>query len=334
MNIILTLCPTINCKITICKYNFFIKQAEQRKLLVSFNTENIFLQVFPIDSAFCFAPYIVMLNMANDELTSESDQIEIIKISTNNYHILITPKNFTPQKQSKIIHMPKTNTTKDLSTTIILNGTLLTILQNNNPPLCYLLKTPMHCPKMQRQNNCYIIYSNAPTGNNLKQVAILNPEANKIKFFYCNHFRLEDGTITLVTELKDYAHHIKVLKLSLNTNLEKLESYVGVTSPPKIIQNPQVIPYAFLQNIKAKDFKEAHKYLNANFSQSVSNNALVNFFGAFHRIATPQIKTPPFTACLIYKNNYNASTSRYFKFKFDKGNKIENIEEVYPPFKT
>ncbi len=339
MNIILTLRPTIDCKITLSKYNFFIKQAEQRKLLISFNNENIFLQIFPIDNALCFNPYIVMLSLSNNELTSESNQIEIIKNCTNNYDILITPKNFTHQNQNKILHLPKTyaqqnpNTAQNQNENIILNGTLLTILCSNNPPLYFNLKSPMQSPKVQTQNDCYIISNKEPNNTKLKQLAILNPKTNKLKSFYCHHFRIDSNSITIITELKDYANHIKVLKLALDNDLSKLDCYTGITSPPKLIQNTKIIPYAFLQNIKAKDFKEARKYLNENFSQNLSNNTLAEFFGKFSHLTTPQIKSPPFTICLTYKNNHNSFISRYFHFKFDKYNKIENIEEVYPPFK-
>ena len=335
MNIILTLLTTINSKITIGKYNFFIMQGERRKLLVSFN-ENFFIQVFPVDTQNSLSPYIIMLTYSNGKLSSSSDQIEIIKNANLNFTLLITPKNqIARPNHSQILNIPQNsaNNTENKDTTnfLILSGSFLTICKKNEPPLYFNLKHSINQPNLKLQNECYIISSKKQL---LKQLVIINPKSNKLKSFNCNHFRIENDKITIVTELKDYAKHIKIIELALDDNLSILDTFFALTSTPKIIKNTKIIPYAFLQNIKAKDFNEARKYLNTDFATQLSNDALTAFFGKFCLILTPQIKSPPLTTCLTYRVCSNYFIARYYNFKFDNANKIINIEEIVPPFKN
>lgn len=335
MNIILTLLTTINAKITIGKYNFFIMQGERRKLLVTFN-ENFFIQVFPVDSQNALSPYIIMLTFSKGKLSSNSEQIEIIKNANLDFTLIITPKNqIAHSNHTHILNIPQNDITKtenkSANNFLALSGSFLTICKENENPLYFNLNCPIIKPNLKIQNDCYIISSKE---QHLKQLVVINPKSNKLKSYKCHHFRIENDKITIVTELNDYAHHIKIIELALDENLKILDAYFALTSKPKIVKNIKIIPYAFLQNIKAKDFNEARKYLNDNFATNLSNDALNAFFGKFCLILTPQIKSPPLTACLTYKDCSNYFIARYFNFKFDNTSKIINIEEIMPPFKN
>jgi len=56
-----------------------------------------------------------------------------------------------------------------------------------------------------------------------------------------------------------------------------------VSQEQNLVKNPKIIPIAFLESIKYRDFDLAKKYLSETLKQS-SNDALSNFFGDISKI--------------------------------------------------
>ena len=91
----------------------------------------------------------------------------------------------------------------------------------------------------------------------------------------------------------------------------------------QIYTNENVIPFAFLQCILAKDYKEALNYLDDSLKSSLKKEHLRLFFGDFVQIATPKDDAKK-SVTLIYHEKDNIYSTKTFRFEI-QNSKITNI---------
>ncbi|MGN1227103.1 MAG: hypothetical protein ACI4TX_00505 [Christensenellales bacterium] len=321
MKIILNLNTTQTSKVTINENNFFITENETRKLLLKFDNK-FYLQVFPIDDDIKYAPFIAMLEYKDKTLKSKSNQISIIKFSDYVFEIIISPTNTLTPNKAKAKRTIKTN--KAEKQINYENGKLE--IKSNNKVINFNINLNLTNPKISYTENHIMLSSKEKIGTHLY---VIDERDSKLKYIYCTEFKTEQNELICLTKLNDYAKHLQITKYNLQTGINLTDSYTAYKTPPKQIKAKKIIPYAFMQNIKAKDLKEARKYLEPNFNQTLTNESLTSFFGNFTNLAPPQIALAPNTVCLIYKEGKNNYISRYFNFEFDTNNKITNIHEIY-----
>ena len=131
--------------------------------------------------------------------------------------------------------------------------------------------------------------------------------------------------------LHDFAGHgiVSVYTFSPEFSFQKNLAYDG--SSPEIQSNKELIPYAFFELIKLKNYKLARTYLASELSSTVTNNNLKNYFGSFTDLCQPLIKnsTPGEIALIYTQDTKNLYTAKVFYLDFDEDNKIKNIEERF-----
>ncbi|MBQ8749412.1 MAG: hypothetical protein IJZ29_02980 [Clostridia bacterium] len=320
MKLILNIRAVTTCKINLENVDLIVNANENAKLKVSFDNE-FYLQVFPIDDENKYLPFIAKFEYKERTLKTASTLISIIKYSDTIYDLNIIPTQTLLNNKSKL---KKTINNPNEKQLLYENGKLQ--ITSNNKTLSFNINKPLTRPKFSYCENHIMLSSKEPIGTHLY---IIDERNNKIKYIFCTSFKQEVENITTILNLNDYAKHLQITKYNLNT-LEISDKYIAYKQPPKTMKNIKIIPYCFMQNIKAKDFKEARKYLEKEFESQLTNETLTSYFDKFVNITTPQVITPlPLTVCLLYKQSPRYFTTRYFSFEFNNENKITNIHETH-----
>jgi len=164
--------------------------------------------------------------------------------------------------------------------------------------------------------------------NNKYNLAIFN---NKLTHIECynkiNTYNIKENKLILASNINDYTHHVLVTKLNLENEIKIDEKYTAYLSSPRVSTNTKIIPYAFLQNIKYKDYSLAKKYLSEKLLEKIKIEHLSSFFDDFIQISTPKFSNNNNIVCLIYKQNERYFYTKRFNFEFED-NLIVNITEV------
>ena len=315
MRINITFRTLHTCKICINDYYTFLNKNEHKKLSLNFEKE-FYLEVYPIDTMEKYYPILVKFEY-NSELASESSQIQIIELCSKNYEIILNPlQAITPSNSFKKFE-------KDINNKHITidNGRIDVATTNKN--LSFNINKELTNPKINVINNLIFVANTSETITNL---FVIDDKLNKIKYFKCNYYKIKDNTLYVINKLNDYAKHLRISTFNTNNIASLVSTYTAYKKHPKMIQNQKIIPYAFIQNIYAKDYKEARKYIENNFNTALTTESLHSFFGEFVSISTPKIDKNKNTICLHYKTHFNFYTSKYYTFEFEN-NKITNIYE-------
>lgn len=304
-------------KISIENYHYILQENENKKLSIPLQKE-VYVNITPINNLINQYPIFVKLSFLDGMLISSSKHITIIKLDTYYFEICILKTNIIFNDNLQVL------TTKE-NDIVIVNNKYITFMPYEKPVICALKSNyPIHNFKTKTNNDNVILYGKT---NKYCHLVIFNRKTKNFKQLVCSSFRIDDDKLQTATHYNDYAKHIKIENYSLNKNFEKIESYVAYKKRPRMINCEQIIPYVFLENIKANDLKEARLYLSSDFNALLSNEMLQQFFGGFVSITTPQILTKPFSVCLIYKMNEGYYISKYFNFEI-QDKKITNIIEL------
>ena len=174
----------------------------------------------------------------------------------------------------------------------------------------------------------------AKTENEKHIVSVIKFSNNQYKLIIHEEVdKLEKDKEKILTykNLHDFAGHgiVSTYIFSPNFVFEKNLAYDG--SSPEIQSNKELIPYAFFELIKLKNYKLARTYLTHELSSALTNKSLKDYFGDFVDISQTFLKnSSQQEISLLYpsstKNLYNA---KVFYIDFDDGHKIKNIEERF-----
>ena len=140
-----------------------------------------------------------------------------------------------------------------------------------------------------------------------------------------NHIEYGKDKITIHSPLFDMAGHGKLIEYDITKKTTTRNITLTYNDKkPNIITNTTLIPYAFFEAVKVKNFKLARNYLSHRLSSSLTDNHIETYFNDFIKITpSPFCDLDENKVCLIYKDN-NVFTAKEFDIEI-KENKIENI---------
>lgn len=252
--------------------------------------------------------------VSNSSVTSENKNIIIIKHNSFTYEILIL---FDKSSSSTLFYKNKLNNNKDE----ILVFSNQAIVQKQDK----LIKQDINflfsdVNLIEKQKFVYLIFSDKESAH----LMIFNKDKNLFITYSCDNLSINDEKIILISKNNDYNKTYSVSEIKLLDN--SFNHYQSKKHPSdRICINENIIPYTFMQAIKFKDFTLARKYLTQEFSESLLDSHLEDFFGNFLKVSKPKIPLPPYSVTLIYFNK-PVFTTRHFTFTY-KDNKITNIYE-------
>lgn len=131
-----------------------------------------------------------------------------------------------------------------------------------------------------------------------------------------------DDKIKTLTKLNDFAKHGKVKSYNLKSgNIEEYNIYLN--EEPNKTNNNLLIPYAFLEGIKIKNFNLAKSYLSNNFD-NISKEHFENYFGDIQNIYLDSYNLNSYVIPYVVETNNGFD---FYDFSIDNG-KIIDINKL------
>lgn len=261
--------------------------------------------------------YIAKMYYENGSLTTNSPYIVIIKHNNYQYELILLDNTFTVL-DSTYNEFELVNKSK-----LVLNDNKISI-KNSKHEYNSIIDFNIINPIIKEIGNNIIIIDKI---KNKFNIAIFDYKLNQTQCYKVDTYNIKENRLILAKNINDYTHHVIVTKLNLENDIKVDEEYTAYLSTPKISTNLKIIPYAFLQNIKHKDYSLAKKYLSQQLLEKLKIEHLCGFFGDFTQISTPKFSNLKNCICLIYKQNNRYFYIKKFNFEFEN-NLITNITEV------
>lgn len=155
---------------------------------------------------------------------------------------------------------------------------------------------------------------------------IFDSEKEDFFVFKGQQIDINNNEFTLTYEFFDFAKHATEKKYIINEDgkVEMLEQeLLYIKENPQKTRVASIIPYAFFEAIKAKNFLLAKEYLTPFLAQSVSMEMLEEYFGDFENIKPYNFQKDK--GYFININNKNSS--KIFRLKIENG-LIAEIEQI------
>ena len=183
-------------------------------------------------------------------------------------------------------------------------------------------------------------FSTKTMGNNLLIECLLNNKKtclivlafngtfNEYFFDTIDSLDFKNNVLTAFKYLHDIAKQGKIYTFKFGKNgAEFKEKTVYTDNKPHLTTDSRIIPYAFLEAVKAQNFNLARHYMAGQLSARLTNEHLKQFFkGAVGIKQNLYVPGQPNAAALIFKNGQNY-TAKLYNFEIDN-DKINNITEL------
>lgn len=321
--------PTFNC---IAKFNSCEQLLTKNKMhtfLVNY-VSPIALSFYPTDEENKNSlPFACTLTKTEQTLQTNKKEVEIISFPNNNFLVLVKPFVFNYptsfENVSTQINFGLTNHTLNF---LKMQPCEVFLTNNkNNNSLNLPIKSKITALKTKVKNN--ILFAYAQTENNTFLTFCVKYENEKYYLLSLKEVDLleeENNEIKTYTFLNDLAGHGEIVTYTFEPEFNEEITLAYNNSAPLIAKHKEIIPHAFFQALKVKNFKLARSYLTKNLSKKLSNTHLEVFFGEFD--FTHQTLSPTFTPeeiALVY--SYPYKHAKIFSLTINEENKIENITE-------
>lgn len=166
-----------------------------------------------------------------------------------------------------------------------------------------------------------------------KILLVFCPVSSKFNFFTASKISFGEEEITLIENQFNQSGHAKeiVIKFNEETGLVVNEELLYIENEPFIATNSAVLPLAFFDALKQKDFSLARHYLTEELKRSVSSAALEEYFGEFYEVVPYNFNSSKG----YYAAIKTAGKTKIFCFKVINGEiaEIEAVKEWFYYFK-
>lgn len=320
--------PTFNCLLKVQDLSQELNKNRLHTFLVNME-EPLNLSFYPVDEENKNSlPFAAVLKNENNLLTTNKKQLDIISFPDNNYLITVQPFLFAcPENFDIQTKQVKTENATHTITWLKQEKGLLTISNNKNEERIKLnLKNEVNTLNTKQKNNFIFGYSKSNNKYTVFCVKYENDTYYPIVNQVVDILEEEQNKITTYKNLNDFAGHGVITTYNFENGFEENITLAYNNSAPLISKHKEIIPYAFFEAIKIKNFKLAKNYLTKELSQKLTNAHLEKFFGNFDSVCqTLSQKFNPEEIALIYNLPYKHAKIYSLKLK---ENKIENISET------
>lgn len=285
------------------------KKRESLDLLIS--NKEVYFNISPVGN---FYPYTLHLVNVNQCIETTNNCL-LVPYYNNNYDIIL--KNMKIHENTPTTTL--VNTTINSITVTILNGINSSITIYDDGKIVYsdVLKLLDKANATMVQNNLVV---KGFTTEKEYFVLILDKEYNLVYSGYFDTLDETNNILTGFTNLYDMAKHGHVCEIDLN-NTKELKDYFVVKENQNFTETKELVPQAFLEAIKVKNYNLAKNYLSPSLANA-SNDHFQSYFGNIQDIYYNIYNNANPINYTIYNGEY-----RFFNFSV-KGNKIVDIEEV------
>lgn len=274
------------------------------------DTNNVYLNVSPVGN---YLPYTVHI-FSHNNMVDISNNCLIVPFYNNNYDIYLKSIKIQENIQTKTLF----NQSIGKCTIVILNGTSssINIYENGNIVYSDNLKLLNKAQASIVNNNLVV---KGYTTTNEYYLLILNNEYELIFNGYFDNLDENENTFIGFTNIFDIAKHGHICEIDLN-DTKNIKDYYVVKDGGKVCEIDELIPQAFLEALKVKNFTLAKSYLSPTLAKA-SNKHFETYFGNISEI---------YFNCYNNSNpiNYTIYNGEYKFYNFNVNNKkIIEIEE-------
>lgn len=233
--------------------------------------QDIIIKYYPLEKTIndkIAIPYIVNINKS---LVQNSNEYNVIKYPNQHTEIvlkpfLITNTTFSEKKSYKIENSKKTLDIYNHNTTNI-------ILKDDNNHLYFTYPSPVNfIIAAEIDNICHVLLQ-----NNKHIYVQINKEKVTI-FDDIKNFSFDKNIFSAILPNHDMAKSGKAIEINFAKPYSCLTKEIYVNEAPNIITNNKLIPYAFLEAIKSKNYKLARQYMSQDMQDKLSDTSLSSFF--------------------------------------------------------
>lgn len=315
--------PNFNCLVKISKEEYLLEAQKTYSFLVK--EQNLSLLFYPTNTDFLSLPFAVTFDTQNLQCTKN---VQVIEFSNKNYLLNVSP------------FLIGSNTNLGIKTkTVTLGGQVHTIYYSTHSK--FNIKIECNCCSSEYSLDAEITDLNTKTHkNNLivfckckdTKYVILALYFDGEQYNYKNLevvdiLEEENGNISTYKNLNDFAGHGVVTNYDL-TQETCMSSTLVYNTTPFLSRKKELIPYAFFEAVKVKNYKLASSYLSQSLIKILSPSHYQSFFGEFTQILPPLYKSANYNQISLVYNKNNKLIAKNFALQFDENNKISNIEEV------
>ena len=299
-------------------YNFLICGKEFEDEVCDFcyvdvfleNNEKCYLKFFPLEQSNFSIPFCICINNFENKVECDAQNIKIYKVLSH-YEIFVEPY---------ILNTKNSCTSKTLQ--IAKSTCKINVWENKieflTNKFCHSENISITSPSFESIGGCAIIYGKHKNSN---ACIIFCCNSKICKTIFYDQLEIDNKKLKLLCNLQTFPEHKVLQTYSFSENefsLQDIELYCNPTQNRQ--QYPtEIIPYLFLECIRAKDFVFAKKFTSEAL-ETFSANAYQNYFGDFERISLYSTKP------LIYIL-YNNKTATVFEFNVNN-DKITDINKI------
>ena len=277
-------------------------------------------------------PYAAVFYVQNNLVESTSTLLDIVEHPNSHYDITFLPNTASEHILPKILEQ-QTFYIKNREHTFSVFYDGIYQLSVEDKELILNKEIP-YCIKnisIEKIKNKDIVIIQANTDDLENYGLILQYKNNTyeiIKEGLIDKIETSQELITTLQKQNDMAGHGMVEEYELkDTGVVKKDSYfVYMNEKPKITQIKELVPYAFLEAVKVKNFSLARNYLTEELNENLLDEHLEAYFGNILDITSNiYIANKKEAVCIV--QNSSPKKAKYFIFSLEK-NKISNITEA------
>ncbi len=320
MSKILHFYTTFDCLIKCDNNESLIKK--EKITTFSFEKELFAVSFFPLDSAESFD---AVIDLKTPKVTSSNSSIKLVDFKDETYLIQITaPKDTSPKPYS--LNYKKINFGE--STHEIIYSTFdatLFCLKCASDRMVLTNEKIIGEPTFKTNQNHLLFF--APTKENkyiFGQIDFVNKKYEKVLFQEVDQIDINQNQITTLKHLIETGHH--TIKKIYNLKNFSVKTQLASKSSPDAVTKNELIPYAFCDAIKVKNYDLARKYLSSNLNEKLDDLHLSAFFGEFEDIFQNLKKDATPNEVALFYGKGQIKEAKIFNYELEN-NKIVNIYE-------
>ena len=279
------------------------------------NEEEVFLLFYPINDAKLIS-YATTLKIENDKLNFDNSHLQYSVDNFGDYELVFLPfqlYDISLQKAYKNVQ----------------NGFNMFIVQSQKNFVCFDDGEEVFFEEFsgKLRNHEFSTISTNPSimlkTDIGQQLFVFNAQKTKIEKFFGNIEIKEDDVICVIDEKNDFAKHAtrKEYKFEQGEIVTISNELLYARSKPQKTTKPKIVPMAFFEAIKQKNFLLAKEYLSQNLSKQITPEVLEEYFGEFDKIKPYNFQIDKG----YFVNIIKGEKSKIFRIRIQKS-KIEEIE--------
>lgn len=170
-----------------------------------------------------------------------------------------------------------------------------------------------------------VVYFHSKTLSNYEILIVYDKQNHRFLKYESECFKFEDNQIEFLTSEETISKHGKHFVINCNNGkLDIAQELVYLKGEPQKVKNNSLLPFAFFEAVKVKDYELAKSYLSKNLKSKITNEILQEYFGEYDKIMPYNFHKEKGNYICLKQNNF----AKVFRLKIIDG-EIDEIENCW-----